>query len=211
MYQELSTYLSYQGDHYIKPERAGALAPLMVELKDAGQEARKVFTSLSKALEERIRPFKMTRVSNWANQAQIARPHFWTYYRLPEDSEDDVALAIRLYGESDDFGVSVEVSFIERKKSESTLAKQARVLSVPIAEPFYYIVQVDGVSHREPGTEGNRQSLQEGLAAGQVRKVLVKTDIPITADLSQEGLLNQLVERVNLAMPYLQATKEAEH
>ncbi|MCB6560277.1 hypothetical protein LI158_10060, partial [Bifidobacterium longum] len=65
-------------------------------------------------------PFKMDRVSNWANQAQICRPHFWCYYRAPEDSLDDVAMAIRLYGQPEKWGISVEVSFVERKKSDTT-------------------------------------------------------------------------------------------
>ena len=37
-------------------------------------------------------------------------------------------LALRLYGTSTDFGISLEVSFIERKKDERTLEKQAKVL-----------------------------------------------------------------------------------
>ena len=66
----------------------------MEDLKALGQAARKEMQVLSKALEERLTPFKMDRVSNWANQAQICRPHFWCYYRAPEDSLDDVAMAI---------------------------------------------------------------------------------------------------------------------
>ena len=37
--------------------------------------ARKEMQTLAKLLEERLAPFKMDRVSNWANQAQICRPH----------------------------------------------------------------------------------------------------------------------------------------
>ena len=35
--------------------------------------------------------------------------------------------ALRLYGDAADFGVSLEVSFIERKKDEQSLQKQHKV------------------------------------------------------------------------------------
>ena len=156
MYQKLSTYLDYRGFKYIKPEKAGHLAAEMKDLKALGQAARAEFTEIAKTLEPKVAPFQMTRVSNWANQAQIARPHFWCYFKRPEDSQDDVGIAIRLYGDSADFGISVEVSFIERKKSEMTLLKQHKVLEIPIAEPLYYFAQENGESHRVSGTEVNR-------------------------------------------------------
>lgn len=62
-----------------------------------------------------------------------------------------------LYGKSADFGVSLEVRFIERKKNDQSLAKQNRVLAVPIKMPTYYFVQIDGVSQHFEGTEKNRQ------------------------------------------------------
>ena len=40
--------------------------------------------------------------------------------------------ALRLYGTAKDFGVSLEVSFMERKKDEHSLSKQNRVLNLPI-------------------------------------------------------------------------------
>ena len=60
-------------------------------LKALGQAARKEMQTLSKVLEERLAPLRWIVLSNWANQAQICRPHFWCYYRAPEDSLDDVA------------------------------------------------------------------------------------------------------------------------
>ncbi|OTN91591.1 hypothetical protein A5809_000956 [Enterococcus faecium] len=72
------------------------------------------------------------------NQAQICRPHFWCYYRLPSDHQDDVAIAIRLYGNGipEQFGISVEVSIVERKRSEHSLSKQNKVLNQPISAPL---------------------------------------------------------------------------
>ena len=42
----------------------------MEDLKALGQAARKEMQALAKLLEERLAPFKMDRVSNWANQAK---------------------------------------------------------------------------------------------------------------------------------------------
>ncbi|MGT2833227.1 hypothetical protein [Streptococcus halotolerans] len=207
MFTQINHYLSYQGLKYTKPERAGAEAAAMEAFKSQGQAARAEMMSLSKLLEDQLTGLRIDRVSNWANQAQVARPHFWTYFFGDDDAPDDVAMAIRLYGEQDHFGVSVEVSFIERKKSDQTLMKQAKVLDIPIALPLYYLVQVNGNSHREDGTEANRRKLQESLEAGDVRKVLVKKDIPMRADMSLEVLLPQLVEAFQELYPYYEACK----
>ena len=163
MLENIQAYLSKQGVKYIKPEKAGPHKEEMEDLKALGQAARKEMQTLAKLLEERLAPFKMDRVSNWANQAQICRPHFWCYYRAPEDSLDDVAMAIRLYGQPEKWGISVEVSFVERKKSDTTLAKQHKVLDLPIAPSLYYFAQENGVSHRVEGTEANRQLISNKL------------------------------------------------
>ena len=180
----------------------------MEALKALGQAARKEMQTLSKVLEERLAPFKMDRVSNWANQAQICRPHFWCYYRAPEDSLDDVAMAIRLYGQPEDWGISVEVSFVERKKSDTTLAKQHKVLDLPIVNPLYYFAQEDGVSHRVEGTEENRQMLKAAVKDSRVRKVLVKYDISVTSSLTEADLIDQLMEGFQLLRPYYDSCHE---
>lgn len=194
MLENIKAYLSKQGVKYIKPEKAGPHQEEMEVLKALGQAARKEMQILSKAIEKRLAPFKMDRVSNWANQAQICRPHFWCYYRAPEDSLDDVAMAIRLYGQPEDWGISVEVSFVERKKSDTTLAKQHKVLDLPIVNPLYYFAQEDGVSHRVEGTEENRQMLKAAVKDGRVRKVLVKYDVPVTDSETIEELVEELAD-----------------
>ena len=207
MFENLKAYLSQQGFKYIKPEKAGSLAEEMIALKTLGQSARAEFTEIAKVLALKVSPFEMMRVSNWANQAQVARPHFWCYYKQPEDNQDDVGLAIRLYGNSANFGISVEVSFIERKKSKATLAKQHKVLDIPIAEPLYYFAQEKSESHRVSGTEAYRQMLRQKVADGQVRKVLVKYDIPISEGSDLVILTDQLAQGFDKLMPYYQATK----
>ena len=194
MLENIQSYLSKQGVKYIKPEKAGPHQEEMEDLKALGQAARKEMQTLAKLLEERLAPFKMDRVSNWANQAQICRPHFWCYYRAPEDSLDDVAMAIRLYGQPEKWGISVEVSFVERKKSDTTLAKQHKVLDLPIAPSLYYFAQENGVSHRVEGTEENRQMLKAAVRDGRIRKVLVKYDVVVTTSKTMEELVEELAD-----------------
>lgn len=204
MLENIQAYLSKQGVKYIKPEKAGLHQEEMESLKSLGQAARKEMQTLAKLLEERLAPFKMDRVSNWANQAQICRPHFWCYYRAPEDSLDDVAMAIRLYGQPEKWGISVEVSFVERKKSDTTLAKQHKVLDLPIVPTLYYFAQENGVSHRVEGTEENRQMLKEAVRDGRVRKVLVKYDVPVTASETMEELVEELADGFDKLKPYFE-------
>ena len=204
MLENIQAYLSKQGVKYIKPEKAGLHQEEMEDLKALAQSARKEMQVLSKALEERLTPFKMDRVSNWANQAQICRPHFWCYYRAPEDSLDDVAMAIRLYGQPEKWGISVEVSFVERKKSDTTLAKQHKVLDLPIAPSIYYFAQEDGVSHRIEGTEENRQMLKAAVRDGRIRKVLVKYDVVVTTSKTMEELVEELADGFDKLKPYFE-------
>ena len=204
MLESIKAYLSKQGVKYIKPEKAGPHQEEMEVLKAFGQAARKEMQTLSKVLEERLAPFKMDRVSNWANQAQICRPHFWCYYRAPEDSLDDVAMAIRLYGQPEKWGISVEVSFVERKKSDTTLAKQHKVLDLPIAPSLYYFAQEDGVSHRVEGTEENRQMLKAAVRDGRIRKVLVKYDVVVTTSKTMEELVEELADGFDKLKPYFE-------
>ena len=208
MLENIKAYLSKQGVKYIKPEKAGPHQEEMEVLKALGQAARKEMQTLSKVLEERLAPFKMDRVSNWANQAQICRPHFWCYYRDPEDSLDDVAMAIRLYGQSEKWGISVEVSFVERKKSDTTLAKQHKVLDLPIAPSLYYFAQEDGVSHRVEGTEENRQMLKAAVRDGRIRKVLVKYDVVVTTSKTMEELVEELADGFDKLKPYFEKANQ---
>ncbi|HEM3440994.1 TPA: hypothetical protein U1A93_001350 [Streptococcus suis] len=206
MLEQCRRYLDYQGVHYCKPEKAGALAGDMIALKNVAQAARKEFQTLSLVLAEHVSPFVPERVSQWMNQAQICRPHFWTYYRFPSASLTDSALAIRLYGKGTEAGISVEVSFIERKKVETSLLQQNRVLNCSIAAPLYYWVQEGQVFYRLDGTEENRQSLLQAVEAGRIRKVLVKYDVPFRTVASEEELLERLIQGFSLLELYLKMT-----
>jgi len=199
-------YLAYSGLQYQKPEKAGQDAEKMLYLRSKGQEARKAFTELAKAFQARHPEWILQGTSQWMNQAQRLRPHFWAYLQR-EGRVTEPMLALRLYGSPSDFGVSLEVSFIERKKDERTLDKQAKALEVPVVEEIYYLVYSDGESQKMEATEENRQVLREKIAHQEVRKVLVKADVPVTDEQILGKFLDELDEIFEKLMPYYQATR----
>jgi len=200
-------YLAYSGLQYQKPEKAGQDAEKMLYLRSKGQEARKAFTELAKAFQARHPEWILQRSSQWMNQAQRLRPHFWAYLQR-EGRVTEPMLALRLYGSPSDFGVSLEVSFIERKKDDKTLDKQAKVLEVPVVDGIYYLVYSNGESHKMEATEENRQILREKLSHQEVRKVLVKIDIPVTENSSEEEILEALLESYETILPFYLATRK---
>ncbi|KJU96131.1 hypothetical protein [Streptococcus infantis] len=206
MLNTMREYLAFSGLQYQKPERAGQEAEKMLYLRSKGQEARKVFTHLAKAFQERHPEWDLQGTSQWMNQAQRLRPHFWAYLQR-EGEVTESMLALRLYGSLSDFGVSLEVSFIERKKDERTLGKQAKVLEVPVIDGIYYLVYSNGESHKMEATEENRQILREKLSHQEVRKVLVKSDVPVTDRQSLDKFLDELDKYFEKLLPYYQATR----
>ncbi len=206
LFPAIESYLPHQGAKYISPDKAGQLRESMLELRAKGQAARKEFADLVKDFQSLYPKLTLERTSQWMNQAQILRPHFWNYLKGYGEITEPM-FALRLYGTAEDFGVSLEVSFMERKKDEHCLSKQNRVLELPIQPPAYYFAQIDGVSQRFEGTEENRQFLTQQLAAGQVRKVLVKYDIPLSQAASREQVLSQLQEAMTSLIPFYEATR----
>ena len=108
-------FLKLQGIHYQAPAKAGVLASEMEQYRALAQAARKEFTDLVSAFQQRHPYLEQDRTSQWMNQAQVLRPHFWAYLK-GEGTMAEPMYALRLYGDAVDFGVSLEVSFIERKK-----------------------------------------------------------------------------------------------
>ena len=206
LFPAIESYLPHQGAKYMSPDKAGQLRESMLELRAKGQAARKEFADLVKDFQSLYPKLTLERTSQWMNQAQILRPHFWNYLKGYGEITEPM-FALRLYGTADDFGVSLEVSFMERKKDEHSLSKQNRILELPIQPPAYYFAQIDGVSQRFEGTEENRQFLTQQLAAGQVRKVLVKYDIPLSQAASREQVLSQLQEAMTALIPFYETTR----
>ena len=207
MLNKIRNYLDFAGLQYRNPDKAGEEREKMLELRHKGQEARKAFTELAKAFQASHPEWQLQQTSQWMNQAQRLRPHFWVYLQR-EGEVTEPMLALRLYGSPSDFGVSLEVSFIERKKDEQTLDKQTKVLEVPVVEGIYYLVYSDGESQKMEATEENRQVLVEKVRSQEVRKVLVKSDVSIIENQSLEVILDKLEEAYERLLPYYQATRE---
>ena len=206
MLKAVREYLSFAGVQYRNPDKAGDEREKMLNLRQKGQEARKSFTELAKTFQASHPEWQLQQTSQWMNQAQRLRPHFWVY--LQRDGQvTEPMLALRLYGTSTDFGISLEVSFFERKKDERTLGKQAKVLKVPTVEGVYYLVYSDGQSQRWEANEENRQILRNKLSNQEVRKVLVKADVSFIENQSLEDILEKLEEAYERLLPYYQATR----
>lgn len=210
MLNTMRDYLAYSGLQYQKPEKAGQDAEKMLYLRSKGQEARKAFTELAKAFQARHPEWILQRSSQWMNQAQRLRPHFWAYLQR-EGRVTEPMLALRLYGSPSDFGVSLEVSFIERKKDDRTLDKQAKVLEVPVVEGIYYLAYSEGESQKMEATEENRQILREKLFHQEVRKVLVKVDVPMTENSSEEEIVEGLLKSYAKILPFYLATRKLDN
>ena len=207
MIKAVREYLSFAGVQYRNPDKAGDEREKMLELRKKGQEARKSFTELAKTFQANHPEWKLQQTSQWMNQAQRLRPHFWAYLQR-EGKVSEPMLALRLYGAPSDFGVSLEVSFIERKKDEQTLDKQAKILELPVVEGMYYLVYSNGESHKVEATEGNRRTLCEKVRSQEVRKVLVKSDVSLIENQSVEAILEKLEDAYERLLPSYQATRE---
>ena len=206
MLNKIRDYLVFAGLQYRNPDKSGDEREKMLELRHKGQEARKAFTELAKAFQANHPEWQLQQTSQWMNQAQRLRPHFWVY--LQRDGQvTEPMMALRLYGSPSDFGVSLEVSFIERKKDEQTLGKQAKVLEVPVVEGIYYLAYSDGESHKMDANEENRQFLVEKVGSQEIRKVLVKSDVSFIENQSLEVILEKLEEAYERLLPYYQATR----
>ena len=206
MMETIKNYLSYAGIQYRNPDKSGDEREKMLELRHKGQEARKAFTNLAKTFQASHLEWQLQQTSQWMNQAQRLRPHFWAYLQR-EGQVTEPMMALRLYGTPDDYGMSLEVSFIERKKDEQTLDKQAKVLELPAVEGIYYLVYSNGGSHKMEANEENRRTLREKVRNQEVRKVLVKSDVSFIENQSVEAILEELEDAYTRLLPYYEVTR----
>ena len=213
-YKPLIEYTNYEGKKYVKPEKAGDLKEDMELFRKNGQNARKVFTEIAKALEEKTDGFYLQKVSSWMNQAQIARPYLWAFLRQDGDSDTESGIALRVFKneKTRKVGISLEVSFVERKIGENTLENQNKVLQVPINAPLYYFVQFaknkeNCALDRFMGNESNRERFLKEWKNGEIRKVLVKFDVEeIERFESLDELVEEFLKGFKLLMPFYAAT-----
>lgn len=206
MLNKIRDYLDFAGLQYRNPDKAGAEREKMLAFRHKGQEARKAFTELANAFQVSHPEWQLQQTSQWMNQAQRLRPHFWVYLQR-EGKVTEPMLALRLYGNPSDFGISLEISFIERKKDEQTLGKQVKVLEIPTVEGIYYLVYSDDQSQRWDANEENRQILRNKLSNQEVRKVLVKADVSVTENSSEEDIVENLLKSYDKILPFYLATR----
>ena len=206
MMETIKNYLSYVGIQYRNPDKAGDEREKMLELRHKGQEARKAFTELAKTFQASHSEWQLQQTSQWMNQAQRLRPHFWVYLQR-EGQVTEPMLALRLYGEPSDFGISLEVSFIERKKDEQTLSKQAKVLDISQVEGMYYLAYTDDHSQKVEATEENRLLLRTKVRNQEIRKVLIKSDVSFIENQSVEAILEKLEDAYTRLLPYYEVTR----
>ena len=204
--KEIKDYLAYQGEQYRNPDKAGTEKDKMLDLRQKGQGARKSFTYLAECFQARNTDWNLHPTSQWMNQAQRLRPHFWVYLQR-EGYVAEPMMALRLYGNPNNWGISMEVSFIERKKDETTLSKQAKILDIPVVDGIYYWVQKNDESYRVQATEENRKLLRQQLSNQEIRKVLVKVDIPVADEDALDKVLDGLDRSFEKLVPYYQATR----
>ena len=76
-----------------------------------------------------------------------------------------------------------------------------------MVDGIYYLVYSNGESHKMEATEENRQILREKLSHQEVRKVLVKSDVPVTDRQSLDKFLDELDKSFEKLLPYYQATR----
>lgn len=206
----LGDFMAYEKVKYISPAKASERAEEMEDFKKAGQVARKTFQGLVTALLGRTENFQADKVSAWMNQAQVGRPHFWCYFFVEGDTRLDPTFAIRLKTIDGVLGISCELSFIERGSQPDTLLRQNQVLKVDVTDDsLYYWAQVKGESNYFPLTLASRKVLAKGLASGEVRKVLVKYDIPAIESFgSAQALVEELLAGFEKLLPFYEATRQ---
>ena len=124
LFPAIESFLTVQGSKYISPDKAGELRETMLDLKARGQAARQEFANLVRDFQTLYPKLSLERTSNWLNQAQILRPHFWNYLRGYGEITEPM-FALRLYGTAEDFGVSLEVSFMgaQERRAQSQQAE----------------------------------------------------------------------------------------
>ena len=207
MLNKIRDYLDFAGLQYRNPDKAGAEREKMLAFRHKGQEARKAFTELAKAFQASHPEWQLQQTSQWMNQAQRLRPHFWVYLQR-EGRVTEPMMALRLYGNQNNWGISIEVSFVERKKDEATLSKQAKILDIPVVDGIYYWVQKNDESYRVQATEENRQLLRQQLSNQEIRKVLVKVDIPVADEDTIDKVLDKIDRGFEKLSPYYQVTRD---
>lgn len=201
--EKMSRFFRYDKVKYKNPVKFPEVAQEMEQLKRAGQDAREEFTKLTVAFQKNFQTFHMDRVSQWMNQAQVARPAFWRYFIEEGQDEGNPSFALRLFYNDDKLGVYVELSFIERKKNDHSLRLQNKVLECEPNRNVLYVAsdfQKNAMAYE--GNESNRDELIRAVEEGKVRKVILRRSVFLEND--TDGIEEELTEALNELIPFYQ-------
>ena len=198
---KMSRFFCYDKVKYRNPVKFPEVAEEMEQLKKAGQDARQEFTKLTEVFYKNFHTFRMDRVSQWMNQAQVARPAFWRYFIEEGQDEGNPSLALRLFNQENKLGVYVELSFIERKKNDNSLRLQNKVLECePNRNVLYVASDFQKNATTYEGNVSNRDELIRAVKEGKVRKVILRR--PVYLESTKGGIEEELADALKELIPF---------
>ena len=199
--EKMRQFFRYDAVKDKNPVKYPELAEEMKQIKKAGQEARGEFTRLTEIFQENFQTFRMNRVSQWMNQAQVLRPAFWRYFIEDGQDEGNPSFALRLFYNENLLGVYVELSFIERKKNKNSLHLQNKVLECNPNSNVLYVAsdfQKNAISYE--GSISNRDELIRKANEGKIRKVILRR--PVLLENYKSEIEEELTIALNDLIPF---------
>ena len=199
--EKMSQFFRYDKVKYKNPVKFPKVAKEMEQLKKAGQDARLEFTKLTEVFKKNFKSFRMDRVSQWMNQAQVARPAFWRYFIEEGQDEGNPSFALRLFNQENKLGVYVELSFIERKMNEHSLRLQNKVLECePNRNILYVASEFQKNATAYEGNLSNRDELIKAVNEGEIRKVILRR--PVFLENDKDGIEEELADALKELIPF---------
>ena len=126
MLNKIRDYLDFAGLQYRNPDKAGAEREKMLELRYKGQEARKALQNWPKLFQASHPEWQLQQTSQWMNWGpKRLRPHFGPISPQRRTSDRTYVGLTFVWG-STDFGISLEVSFIERRRMSKHWASRPK-------------------------------------------------------------------------------------
>ena len=199
--EKMSYFFQYDKVKYKNPVKFPEIAVEMEQLKKAGQDARQEFTKLTEVFQKNFKSFRMDRVSQWMNQAQVARPAFWRYFIEEGQDEGNPSFALRLFNQENKLGVYVELSFIERKKNDNSVRLQNKVLECEPNSNILYVAsdfQKNAMAYE--GSVPNRDKLTRAVQEGEIRKVILRR--PVFLESTKDGIEEELADALKELIPF---------
>ena len=199
--EKMKQFFRYEKVKYKNPVKFPEVAEEMKRIKKAGQEARGEFTILTEIFQKNFQTFRMNRVSQWMNQAQVLRPAFWRYFIEEGQDEGNPSFALRLFIQENKLGVYVELSFIERKKNKNSLHLQNKVLECDPNSNILYVAsdfQKNAIAYE--GNESNRDKLTRAVKEGEFRKVILRR--PVFLESTKDGIEEELSDALKELFPF---------